>query len=186
MALLDLIQRRKSVRKYSPDPVPREALLKCLEAARLAPSACNGQPWKFIVVDEPGLRRRLCDEIFSGIYSMNRFAKDAPVLVAAVSEKEKFLSASGGRIRNTRYYLIDIGIACEHLILQAAELGIGTCWIGWFNERKLKKVLRVPRRNKVDAVISMGYFEGEGPPARPRKSLEEITAFNGYRRENGI
>ena len=92
MALFDLIQKRRSVRRYANRPIPKEDILKCLEAARLAPSACNSQPWHFIVVDEPELKARVSDRIFSGLYSMNKFAKEAPVLVAVVSEKMKFLA----------------------------------------------------------------------------------------------
>lgn len=180
MPVMDLVRRRRSVRKYLPKPVPREDILKCIEAARLAPSACNSQPWKFIVVDDPELKNRLCDRIFSGIYSMNKFAKEAPVLVAVVSEKQTFLSSLGGQIRSTQYYLVDVGIACEHFILQAAELGIGSCWIGWFDEKPLKEMLKVPREKKVDIVISLGYPEEGRPVLKSRKSLETISAFNRY------
>ena len=194
MTFEKLVQKRRSVRRYGGRPIPKEDLLKCLEAARLAPSGCNSQPWHFIVIDEPGLRKRVAERIFSGLYSMNKFAQEAPVLVAVVSEKEQFLASFGGQIRDTRYCLIDIGIACEHLILQAQELGIGSCWIGWFDEKALKKELGLPEKTKVDIVISLGYpaqSDGEARPisGRPeedgivpktRKTLEEISSFNAY------
>ena len=119
MAFIDLVNQRRSVRRYAPRPVPKEDLRMCLEAARLAPSACNSQPWHFMVLDDPELKDRVADRIFSGIYSMNKFAKGAPVLVAVVSERPKLLAAIGGQVRDTRYSLVDIGIACEHFILQA-------------------------------------------------------------------
>jgi len=175
-----LITGRKSVRKYSGQAIPREDVLKCLEAARLAPSACNSQPWKFIVIDKPELKARICDRIFSGIYSINRFAAEAPVLIAVVSEKGSFLSAVGGQVRDTRYYLIDIGIACEHLILQAEELGIGSCWIGWFDEKPLKEILKIPKDKKIDIVISLGYSLDPRSAAKIRKPMNEVSAFNGY------
>jgi len=176
--LLDLINKRRSVRHYLNRPIPKEDLMKCLEAARLAPSACNAQPWKFIVIDDPGLKNNLCDAAFGGIYSMNSFVKNAAALVVVISEKKKFLTAMGGYLRNTRYYLIDIGIACEHLILQASELGIGTCWIGWFNEKSVKKVLDIPRQKRVEVIISLGYpQEGQSRP-REREPLSEIALFN--------
>lgn len=180
MSLAKLIAGRKSVRKYSGQAIPKEDVLKCLEAARLAPSACNSQPWKFIVIDKPELKDRICGKIFSGIYSINKFASEAPVLIAVVSERGTFLSAVGGQIRDTRYYLIDIGIACEHLILQAEELGIGSCWIGWFDEKPLKEILRIPKDKKIDIVISLGYSRDPGPAAKIRKPMERISAFNGY------
>ena len=175
----ELIQQRRSVRRYSDRPVPKENILQCLEAARLAPSACNSQPWKFIVIDEPALRKRVAERIFSGLYSMNQFAREAPVLVAVVSEKSKILSAIGGQVRNTSYRLVDLGIACEHFILQATELGLGTCWIGWFDEKALKKELKLSGNKKIDIVISLGYPAEEKIVPKNRKSLGEISSFNG-------
>ncbi|MDD5218482.1 MAG: nitroreductase family protein, partial [Candidatus Omnitrophica bacterium] len=160
-----------------------EDLLKCVEAARLAPSACNSQPWSFIVVDAPDRVRDIGQKIFSGLYNMNRFAIEASALIVVISEKQKFLSVLGGKIRDTRYYLIDIGIACEHLVLQAEELGIGSCWLGWFDEKALKAALSVPRDKKIDIVIALGYAEGDAS-SRPRirKTLDEITSFDASRR----
>ncbi|MFA5168157.1 MAG: nitroreductase family protein [Candidatus Omnitrophota bacterium] len=180
MNFLDLVQKRRSVRRYSDRPVAKEDVLKCLEAARLAPSACNSQPWHFVVIDEPELRRRVAERIFSGLYSMNKFAKEAPVLVAVVSEKMKFLASLGGQIRDTRYCLVDIGIVCEHLILQAQELGIGSCWIGWFDEKALKQELKLSRDKKIDIVIALGYPEEDKIVPKTRKTLTEISSFNEY------
>ena len=180
MDFLDLVRKRRSVRRYSDRPVSREDLLKCLEAARLAPSACNSQSWHFIVIDEPELKRRVAERIFSGLYGMNKFAQEAPVLVAVVSEKEKFLASFGGQVRDTSYCLVDVGIACEHLILQAQELGIGSCWIGWFDEKALKKEMGIPSGKKIDIVISLGYPAEDKIVPKVRKSLEEISSFNTY------
>ena len=180
MNFLDLIQKRRSVRRYSDRPVVKEDILKCLEAARLAPSACNSQPWHFIVIDEPELKARVAERIFSGLYSMNRFAKEAPVLVAVVSEKMKFLASLGGQFRGTRYCLVNIGIACEHLVLQAQELGIGSCWIGWFDEKVLKEEMKIPRNKKIDIVISLGYPAEDKVVPKTRELLEEISSFNRY------
>jgi nitroreductase len=181
MTFQELVHKRRSVRKYSDRPVAKEDLLKCLEAARLAPSGCNSQPWHFIVIDEPELRKRVAARIFSGIYSMNKFAVEAPVLVAVVSEKEKFLASFGGQIRDTSYCLVDIGIACEHLILQAQELGIGSCWIGWFDEKVLKEELRISKDKKIDIVLALGFSAEDKILPKTRKSLEEISSFNKYR-----
>lgn len=148
----------------------------------MAPSGCNSQPWHFIVIDEPRLRKRAAERIFSGLYAMNKFAKEAPVLIAVVSEKEKFLASFGGQVRDTQYCLVDIGIACEHLILQAQELGIGSCWIGWFDEKALKEELKIPKGKKIDIVIALGYPDEDKIVPRTRKSLEEISSFNAYDR----
>ena len=181
LALLDIIKSRRSIRNFLDRPVEREKVMLCLEAARLAPSACNSQPWKFIIVDDRELKDRLCRAAFSGIYSVMSFAGKAPLVVAVVSEKEKFLERIGGLLRDTRFYLIDIGIATEHFILQAEELGLGTCWIGWFDERAVKSVLDVPKDRKVDVLIAVGYCDRKnlGRPHK-RDSMEEIAAFNSY------
>lgn len=157
MSLLELLRARRSIRSYSPRPVPRDKLLRCLEAARLAPSACNSQPWYFIIVDDEELRGRLCSQCFSGIYSMSSFAKGAPVIVAVVRNITSYAAALGGFLRGVQFGLIDIGIAGEHFVLQAQEEGLGTCWLGWFNERAAKRVLGLGRGAKVDVLISVGY-----------------------------
>ena len=178
MTLMELVRQRRSVRRYSDRPVAKEDILKCLEAARLAPSACNSQPWHFIVIDDPALRTRIAGRIFTGIYSMNKFAQEAPVLVAVVSERSRLLASLGGQVRDTRYRLVDLGIATEHFILQAEELGIGSCWIGWFDEKALKQELMLPFGKKIDVVISLGYPREEKIVPRMRKPLEEISSFN--------
>ncbi|MFH0985004.1 MAG: nitroreductase family protein [Candidatus Omnitrophota bacterium] len=180
MTFEELVHKRRSVRKFVDRPVAKEDVLKCLEAARLAPSGCNSQPWHFIVIDEPGLRKRVAERIFSGIYNMNKFAQEAPVLVVVVSEKEKFLASFGGQVRNTSYCLVDIGIACEHLVLQAQELGIGSCWIGWFDEKALKEELKVSKGKKIDIVIALGYAAEDKLVPKTRKALTEISSFNQY------
>ena len=180
MKFLELVTKRKSIRKYFSRPIPRTLIDKCLETARLAPSACNSQPWSFIVIDDEKAKNELTDKAFSGIYSINSFAKKAPVIIVVVSEKSTYAAKLGGYFRGTRFNLIDIGIACEHLILEAAEEGIGTCWLGWFNEKAIKKVLGLPKKKKVPIVISMGYPQVKGKRKKKRKSLNEIRRyFNG-------
>ncbi len=155
--------------------------MKCLEAARLAPSACNSQPWKFIVVDDKELKKRLCRAAFNGVYSVMSFAGQAPVIVAVVSEKSKFLARVGGLLRDTKYYLIDIGIAGEHFVLQAGELGLGTCWLGWFNEGAVKSILNVPKDKKIDVLLALGYYDSEGvAPGHDREPMSQIASFNSY------
>lgn len=181
MALLELIKHRKSIRGFINRPVEREKIMLCLEAARLAPSACNSQPWKFIVVDDPKLKNRLCKAAFGGIYSFNSFCQTAPVMVVVVSEKSKFLARIGGFFRGTKYYLIDIGIAVEHLVLEAEDLGLGTCWVGWFDEEAVKSILNVPRRKKIDILLALGYYDREKVTSEhDREPIDKITSFNSY------
>jgi len=181
MALLDLIKHRKSVRDFLDRPVEREKIMMCLEAARLAPSECNSQPWKFIVVDDRELKNKLCEAAFGGIYSINSFCKKAPVIVVIISEKSKFIARVGGMFRGTKYYLIDIGIAGEHFVLQAEDLGMGTCWIGWFNEGGVKSVLNLPRHKKIDILIALGYYDREKMRSgHDREPMDTIASFNSY------
>jgi len=181
MALLDLLKHRISIRDFLDRPVERKEIMMCLEAARLAPSACNSQPWKFIVVDDRQLKDKLGDAAFRGIYSMNSFCKMAPVMVVVVSEKSKFSARIGGMFRGTKYYLIDIGVAIEHFVLQAEDLGLGTCWIGWFNERAVKSVLEIPNRKKIDILIALGYYDREKTSSEhSREPIDKIASFNSY------
>ena len=181
MALLDLIKHRKSIRDFLDRPVEREKIMTCLEAARLAPSASNSQPWRFIVVDDRQLKNRLCDVAFNGIYRLNSFCETAPVIVVVISENSRFFTRIGSMFRGTKYYLIDIGIACEHFILQAEDLGLGTCWIGWFNERAIKSLLNIPQHKKIDILIALGYYdEGNLGAGHGREPIDKIASFNSY------
>ncbi len=181
MALLDVIKHRKSVRDFLDRPVEREKIMMCLEAVRLAPSACNSQPWKFVVVDDRQLKNKLCDAAFSTIYSMNSFCKTAPAIVVVISEKSKFLARIGGMFQGTKYYLIDIGIAVEHFVLQAEDLGLGTCWIGWFNEGAVKSILNIPQYKKIDILIALGYYDREKVRSEhSSEPINKIASFNSY------
>ena len=181
MALLDLLKHRKSVRDFLDRPVEREKIMICLEAARLAPSACNSQPWKFIVVDDRQLKNKLCNAAFSSIYFINAFCKMAPVIVVVISERSKFLAQIGGMFRGTKYYLIDIGIAIEHFVLQAEDLGLGTCWVGWFNEGAVKSILNIPQHKKIDILIALGYYNSEKVRSEHgREPIDKIASFNSY------
>ena len=173
-----LIRARRSIRRFRPDPVDREKILSCLEALRLAPSAGNAQPWRLLVVDEPELKDKLATEAFSGIYGMTKFAGRAPVLVVVLASLDLLTHHLGRRIQGTQFYLIDIGIAGEHFVLKAEELGLSTCWIGWFNARRVRKVLRIPRKYKIVALFPLGYAASRPPSPTKRNTLEDIAWFN--------
>ena len=177
MEFLELVNKRQSDRKYAPKPVAREHILKCLEAARLAPSACNSQPWKFIVVDD---RAKLAEMSEAAIgLGMNKFTVQVPVLVAVVQENMNLSAKAGSIVKSKDYSMRDLGIAVEHFCLQAAELGLGTCIMGWFDEKKVKKLLGVPRSRRIQLLIALGHPDA---PTREkiRKPLEAIASWNGY------
>ncbi len=180
MELEQVITQRRSVRKYQDKPVERAKINACLEAARLAPSACNSQPWHFVVLDDPKVKEDFCKEVFGGVYAMTKWAAAAPVLIAVVSDAGNFTARIGNFFRRTEFYLVDQGISCEHLVLRAHDLGLGACWIGWLNGEKAAKFLKLPKGKKVEHLIAMGY-PAEDPQPRPRKSLEEIVSYNEYK-----
>jgi len=176
--LQKLILQRRSVRTYLDAPVERDKILTCLEAARLAPSADNVQPWRFLVMDDPEIRTAFAKEVFSGIYSYTKFARKAPVLILILGRLDILANRMGKQIQNISYFLIDTGIAGEHMVLQAQELGIGTCWIGWFNTRKARKFLKIPKKYKIVSLLALGYSEPRPLKEKKRKTLEEIVWFN--------
>jgi nitroreductase len=175
-----LVKRRFSVRKYRPQPVEKEKIQRCIESARLAPSASNSQPWKFILVDDPGLVQKVAHETFSMLVPFNKFVKQAPVIVVIVLEKPKLITQIGEKLKNKEWALIDVGIAAEHFCLQAAEEGLGTCMLGWYNEKPIQKLLGIPEKNTIGLLISLGYPDYETIPTKKRKSLDEVLSFNKY------
>jgi nitroreductase len=181
MSLKKLILTRQSVRRYAETAVEPEKLNQCLEAARLAPSASNSQPWKFIVVDKEHLRSGVAMATFSDIKLINKFTLQAPVIVVIVMEKAKLITRLAMMIKKKEWPLIDIGIAAEHFCLQATELGLGTCMIGWFEEDKIKKLLQIPSDKSIGLVISLGYaIDGYPQRTKIRKPMEEIVRYNKY------
>ena len=176
MKFEELINKRQSDRKYTGQHVNRELIVKCLEAARLAPSACNSQPWKFVVVDDPDLLSSMADAA-AGM-GMNKWVKQAPVIIAVTLEKMNFTARIGSVIKDKEYSLLDVGIAVEHFCLQAAELGLGTCIMGWFDEKKVKKLLGISNK-RIPLLISLGYPGGE-TRKKARKSIEEMSSWNSY------
>jgi len=182
---MDLVRSRRSVRRFLPRPVERDKIQACLEAARLAPSAHNAQPSRFMVIDDPGLKDALCREAFSGIYSVSRFAAQAPVIVVVLARTDIVTHFLGRQIQGTQFYFIDIGIAGEHFILQAEELGLATCWMGWFRARGVRRALKIPRKYKVVALIPVGYAASRPPRETVRKPLTQVAWWNGIRERGG-
>jgi nitroreductase len=180
MSFLDLVNKRYSVRNYKTTPVPQQTIVRCIEAARLAPSACNSQPWKFIIVDDPQLVNELAKAAFEGLLDFNHFAFKAPVLVLIVSERENLSAKFGSIVKKKNFSLMDIGIAAEHFCLQATEEGLGTCIIGWFNEKKVKKILSIPKLKRVELLITVGFSADEKIPPKKRKTIDQILSRNKY------
>lgn len=166
MEFYEVVRRRRSVRAYRPDPVEEEKLERVLEAARLAPSAANRQPWHFLVVRDAALRARLLEA-----YSQEWFAA-APAIICACARP----SEAWRRGDDKSYADVDVAIAMEHLVLAAAAEGLGTCWIGAFKPDVLREVLALPAELEPVALTPLGYPDQE-PHATPRKPLDEIVEY---------
>lgn len=198
MDVFEAIERRRSIRKYRDESVPREMLDRLIEAARLAPSTSNTQSWKFMVITDRETRRQIRDRAFG-----QRFIEEAPVVIAcfldldAFKEKGKqtlrlvmrgvrpslemvLRSVRGGKDKDfdpERVVLngtINVAIAAEHIVLEATELGLGTCWVRAFDALEVQKILELPEGVIIVSLLTVGYPD-QSPSARPRKDVSEIT-----------
>ena len=171
MDVFEAIEKRRSIRSYEPTSVPKEKLAKILEAARLAPSASNVQPRHFIVVTDAEMREALSAGMFA------KFLKQAPVVIVACGDEKK----------SPKWYAIDVAIAVENMVLAATGEALGTCWIGSFDEDKVRAILKIPKNLRVVVLLAIGYpsgKEGLGSKVirmvRKRKSLDEIVSIEEY------
>jgi len=176
----ELIQKRRSVRDYCDTPIERWKLEELIEAVRLSPSASNSQPWKLIIVDDPVIKDRVARATYSTLVSFNKFAPQAPVIAVLTIERPRIITQIGGRLKDREFPLIDIGIAAAHFCLQAADLGLGTCMIGWFDEARIKEVLAIPDNSRIGLVITVGYEGTQVKKKRVRKSKHKMSTFNVY------
>jgi nitroreductase len=177
--ILELIMSRQSDRKYSDKPVEKEKLDRIIEAGRMAPSACNAQPWKFIIVTEPQLINKIAEAASVKLIGVNTFLTQAPVLIVVIREKPNLSSTFGSTAKNKDFTRIDIGIATENICLQARAEGIGSCIIGWFDGKKIRKILGVPSGKRPEVIISLGYSLS-GQREKKRKSKEITVSYNKY------
>jgi len=177
--MLEIIVSRQSERGYLEKVVEDDKLARILEAGRMSPSACNSQPWKFIVVNEPALREKVAMAASSKELGFNNFIGQAPVLIVVVKGKGKVISRVGGTVKDKDYSLIDVGIAAENICLQALAEGLGTCIIGWFNEKKVKELLDIPASRRAELILTLGYPSKERR-AKRRKDPDEVISYNKY------
>ena len=171
MELYETIAVRRSIRKYKEDPVPRETLDRVLEAARLAPSWCNRQCHRYIVVSDPETRKTLGELIDNPSVECYEKAPYALVLCAEPSDS--------GFNAGKEYYLVDCAIAMEHMVLAAEELGLATCWVGLFEEAPVRRAFDIPEEVKIVGVLPLGVA-GKVCKPRPRKAMEEIAFLHRW------
>ena len=165
MSLLDLILSRRSIRDYQEKEMPENVLQKILEAGRQAPSAANRQPIHFVVVNDPEIRKDLCDKL------INRFVKYAPVAVIGFADTKSLLTG--------KWAVVDTTIAIQNMVIAALTFGIGSCWVGACNEKELKTLLKVPDKWKFVGLVTLGY-PAEQPKPRKKKQVEKLFSFNSF------
>jgi nitroreductase len=164
MSVIDVIINRRSIRKYEDKDIPQDVLEKIMEAGRQSPSAANRQPYHFVVVTNSEIKKEL-----PGLVS--RFIKNAPVVIVGCANPKALLTG--------KWAVIDTTIALENMVLAASSLGIGSCWVGAFNEQKVKDKLQIPESWKVVALLSLGY-PAENPGPRKKKKRSDLFSFNNF------
>jgi nitroreductase len=181
MPIIQAILNRRSVRRFADKPVDRKILETCLEAAHLAPSASNSQPWRFLVLDDPEKKHAFGEAAFHGIFKATQWAMKAPVLLVICANRDFKTNRLGTVLTGIPFYLLDVGMAGEHFALQAVELGLGTCWIGWFDIKKARRFLKLPRSLRICSLMATGYpaTDWKFTPHK-RKELKEIVRWNGW------
>ncbi len=173
MDFYEVIRTRRSIRSYKPDPIPDHVLRRILEAARIAPSGSNRQPWKFIIVKDEKIKERLADAC-----GHQSFIAEAPIVIVACGYNIHY---NRGGYMGEMSMLVDVSIAFTHLILAARAEGLGTCWIGLFDNEKVKEILKIPNEVNVVAITPLGYPRNEGfSEPGPRKSLDEIISVDHF------
>jgi nitroreductase len=177
--MLEFITSRQSDRKYEARPVEPEKLERIIEAARMSPSANNAQPWKFIIVTEPDILAQLAEAASAKLLGMNSFVGQAPVQIIIVREKADLQTRAASVVKKRDYSSIDIGIAAENICLQAEAEGLGSCIIGWFDEKAFRKILGIPSGKRVELIITIGYSLSQ-QREKKRKPREETVSFNKY------
>lgn len=161
----EVVTKRRSIRKYKDTPVPKESIIKVLEAARIAPSAGHRQPWHFIVVQD----RETVDKLAGS----RKWAAAAPVMIVGLADPEA----------SPIWCYNDLGIAFEHIVLAATDLGLGTCWMGKMRQdAEIKQLLGIPDELKVIALTPLGVPD-ETPGPKARKDIDEIVSWERYGRK---
>jgi nitroreductase len=169
---LNALRNRTSCRSYLEKDVEDWKIENCLEAARLAPSACNKQPWRFKIARDQSQRKEICEKGLLPGVPMPWLAK-APVIIVLCAAENIVTHTLAPMISGVKYQLVDLGIAGEHFVLAASIQGLGTCWIGWFKERVVRKTLSIPRELKIVSLISLGY-PAEANEQPRKKEISEI------------
>ena len=180
MELMKLIERRESCRKYMNTPVKRELIDRCIEAARLAPSACNAQPWRYIAVDNPQIAAKVAPLLRAEGSSVNSFTDGVPAFIVAVEKPVDLTAKLGPACVRANYSELDIGISVAHLCLTATEAGLGCCVLGVFKEEGIQALLGIPGDYRVRLVVCLGYPAPGDPRPKMRLERDKMSAYNRF------
>ncbi|MCK5832408.1 nitroreductase family protein [bacterium] len=177
---ISICRKRRSVRKFSDRPVTDEELSEVLDAARLSPSSNNTQPWRFIIIREPK-RIKAISGAAPALVAFNKpWMSKAPCLLVCCAEPGQVYHKTVGKLLTVDLATIDIAIAIEHVVLASAEMGLGTCWVGWFSEKKLRGIIDLPDNWKVISILAVGWPKEELTEHEPkRKALSDIAFDEG-------
>lgn len=176
-----LQKARESCRIYSDQPVSREILTHLVDVARLSPSACNSQPWHFILVDEPEARAKLVEALEDEGLNGCPWGSRVPAFLILCEEEAHLNPGVGEHYGSQHFAQMDIGMAAMALCLEAASLGLGACMIGTMNQKKLHQAFGIPEERPARLIITVGYPAKEGEPRKKiRKNLEEILTYNHW------
>jgi len=207
MDVSEAIKKRRSIRKFKPNPIPEDKIRLLLESARLAPSGTNTQPWRFVVIKDNDTKKKLQEAAHN-----QRHIGRAPVIIVCCADLKAFkefpervdeLIESGALPERTREVFIpylskgmdtvtkdalmvaaaaNVAIAVEHIVLQAVEIGLGTCWVRWYEDNKVKEILDIPEHVEVMALLPIGVPD-EDPSRRPRLELDQLVNGEKYGEE---
>ncbi|MFZ5354725.1 MAG: nitroreductase family protein [Bacillota bacterium] len=168
-----VVQTRKSVKRFKSEDIPENKLESMLNAARVAPSWGNRQCWKFVLVRKQDIKKKIAEAMLPE-NSAHMGVEQAPLIIVVCAEPE-----SSAKSNNQEYYLVDSAIAMDHLILAAHNEGLGTCWVGKFDENKIKQLLKIPEHYRVVALTPVGYPD-ESPDTESRRTINEIGYLDGW------
>jgi len=171
--VLDIIKKRYSCRRYRLDEVDRSRLAVMKEAVRWAPSACNRQPYTFLFISDEKIIKEIAQAVPLGPVSVNKWIETAPLIVAAVGKPE-IVWHRMTQVIDTDYHRTDAIIAMDHLSLAATEMGLGTCWVGWFHRKKVGKILKINSGEEVVILMTVGFPVSDPSSRKPRKDLDEL------------
>jgi len=180
MDFFELTKNRQSCRSYKDIPVEREKMSACVNAARMSPSACNSQPWNFIIVDDVKTAKSISPALRDKILPINKFTENCNAYIIITEESANLSAKLGGKFKDQEFAQMDIGIAAMSISLAATYQGLGSCIIGWFDSKKIAGILNIPKTKRIRLVIAIGYPLSDQIRDKQRKPENEVVHINKW------